>query len=234
MSGKIVAGVRSLVFMLFFYPVTALFVLLCALFAPFSARMLRRCGRLWGQTHRVLCRVVLGQRVRILGTLPQEPMLYVFKHESMFETVDVLCLFAEPVVIAKQELLDIPGWGWVARRHGVIGLKRGDGAKAVRYLRAEALKATDAGRPICLFPEGTRVPHGEQPPIRAGFAALYHLLRLPVVPVALDSGRLSPRHSFFKWPGVITYQVGEIIPAGLPRDEAEARAHRALNALNRG
>ena len=187
MSGKIVAGVRSLVFMLFFYPVTALFVLLCALFAPFSARMLRRCGRLWGQTHRVLCRVVLGQRVRILGTL----------------------------------------------RHGVIGLKRGDGAKAVRYLRAEALKATDAGRPICLFPEGTRVPHGEQPPIRAGFAALYHLLRLPVVPVALDSGRLSPRHSFFKWPGVITYQVGEIIPAGLPRDEAEARAHRALNALNR-
>lgn len=153
--------------------------------------------------------------------------------KSMFETVDVLCLFAEPVVIAKQELLDIPGWGWVARRHGVIGLKRGDGAKAVRYLRAEALKATDAGRPICLFPEGTRVPHGEQPPIRAGFAALYHLLRLPVVPVALDSGRLSPRHSFFKWPGVITYQVGEIIPAGLPRDEAEARAHRALNALNR-
>ena len=101
MSGKIVAGARSLVFMLFFYPVTALFVLLCALFAPFSARMLRRCGRLWGQTHRVLCRVVLGQRVRILGTLPQEPMLYVFKHESMFETVDVLCLFAEPPACAK-------------------------------------------------------------------------------------------------------------------------------------
>jgi len=55
---------------------------------------------------------------------------------------------------------------------------------------------------------------------------------LPVVPIAVDSGRLSPRNSFIKRPGLITYKVGDVIPAGLPRREAEARVHAAINALN--
>ena len=232
MAGTMLAVVRSVLFALHFYPLTALTVAACGVAGLFSARLLRRVARLWGFIHRVLCRFVLGQKVRIIGTVPTEPVLIVFKHESMFETIDLLCLFAEPVVIAKQELLDIPGWGWAARRHGVIGLRRDDGAKAIRHLRAEIAKATGSGRPIVLFPEGTRVPHGERPAIRAGFAALYQLLALPVVPIALDSGRISPRRSLIKRPGIITYKVGETIPAGLPRYEAEAMAHAAINALN--
>lgn len=223
---------RSSLFALLFYPVTALFVLLCALSAPLSARLMRRCVRLWGFSHRLLCRVVLGQKVRIVGALPEGQKLFVFKHESMFETVDLLCLFAQPLVIAKQELIDIPGWGWVARRHGVIGLKRDDGAKAILHLRREIAKEAGSGRPVCLFPEGTRVPHGERPPLRSGFAALYQVLGLPVVPVAIDSGRVSPRHSFLKRPGIITYKVGEIIPPGLTRHEAEKLAHARINMLN--
>ena len=35
-----------------------------------------------------------------------------------------------------------------------------------------------------------------------------------------------------KRPGRITYKIGEAIPAGLPRDEVEARVHAAINALN--
>jgi 1-acyl-sn-glycerol-3-phosphate acyltransferase len=35
-----------------------------------------------------------------------------------------------------------------------------------------------------------------------------------------------------KRPGRITYKVGATIPAGLPRDEVEARVHAAINVLN--
>jgi len=35
-----------------------------------------------------------------------------------------------------------------------------------------------------------------------------------------------------KRPGRITYKVGDTIPAGLPREEVEARVHAAINALN--
>ena len=80
------------------------------------------------------------------------------------------------------------------------------------------------------FPEGTRVPVGETPPLKAGFAGLYKVLGLPVVPIALDSGRLwGPR--FVKHSGVVTLKVGGVIPPGLPRDEVEALVHEAINAL---
>jgi 1-acyl-sn-glycerol-3-phosphate acyltransferase len=36
-----------------------------------------------------------------------------------------------------------------------------------------------------------------------------------------------------KRPGRITYKVGATIPAGLPREEVEAKVHAAINVLNR-
>ena len=86
------------------------------------------------------------------------------------------------------------------------------------------------GRPLVIFPEGTRVEHGAAPPLQSGFAGTYKLLGLPVVPIAVNSGPVY--HSLIKRPGTITYKVGETIPAGLKRDEIETRVHAAINALN--
>lgn len=223
---------RSLLFVPLFYTGTLACVVFAAVGSLVSERMMRAGVNGWGRLHRTLCRVVLNQRVRVIGDLPHGTMLYVIKHESMFETIDLLCLFDNPIAIAKQELLDIPGWGGVAQRYGMIGLRRDQGAKALRHLKREVAKAMSSGRSICLFPEGTRVPHGQSPPMKSGFAALYQLIGLPVVPIAVDSGRLSPRNSLLKRSGIVTYKVGEIIPPGLPRAEAEARVHAAINALN--
>jgi 1-acyl-sn-glycerol-3-phosphate acyltransferase len=84
---------------------------------------------------------------------------------------------------------------------------------------------------VIIYPEGTRVRPGEMPPLKSGFAALYRALGLPVVPVAVDSGRLWGR-GFVKRPGIVTFKVGETIPAGLPRREIEARVHAAINAID--
>lgn len=225
---------RSALFAVIFYSLTVLWVIASVIAGLFSTRAMRSIVTGWGYAHRYCCLILLGQRVRIEGALPEGACFVVFKHESMFETIDLLCLFVQPVAIAKQELLDIPGWGSLAGKYGMIGLRREDGAKALRALKVAASAVHAEGRTICLFPEGTRVPHGQCPPIRAGFAGLYQLLKLPVLPIAVDSGRLSPRNSFVKRPGVITYRIGEIIPPGLPREEAEARVHAAINALNAG
>lgn len=232
MTAGLTQVIRSTLFAVIFYSMTIPFVVAAALIAPVSERLMQRVATAWCYFHRWSCRILLGQKIRVIGDLPKEPMLFVFKHESMFETIDLLCLLDCPIVIAKQELLDIPMWGAVARRYGAIGLRRDDGAKAVRHLKVAVGAAIHSGRPVCLFPEGTRVAHGHSPPIRAGFAALYQMLGLPVVPVAVDSGRLSPRGSFVKRAGTITYKVGKVVPAGLPRREAEALVHAAINALN--
>ncbi|MPT47949.1 MAG: 1-acyl-sn-glycerol-3-phosphate acyltransferase [Sphingobium sp.] len=232
MLTKPVLFLRSFFFALTFYPLTALYVLLCFACMPMGEKAMHPVVRLWSRTHRLLCQVILGQKIRIIGTLPSGQYLFICKHESMFETIDMPGLLKNPVIAAKQELLDIPGWGNVAKHYGMIGLRRESGASALRHLQRGTKAALETGRPICLFPEGTRVPHGERPPIKAGFAAIYKLLNLPVVPIAVDSGRLSPRNSFLKRPGIITYQVGEIVPPGLARAEAEERVHTAINALN--
>ena len=56
---------------------------------------------------------------------------------------------------------------------------------------------------------------------------------LPVVPVAVDSGRLWGRN-LPREAGTIHFQVGEPIPAGLKREDVEARVHAAINALELG
>ena len=50
------------------------------------------------------------------------------------------------------------------------------------------------------------------------------------MPVAVDSGRLWGRGLVHRG-GIVTFKVGETIPPGLKRDEAEARVHAAINAL---
>jgi 1-acyl-sn-glycerol-3-phosphate acyltransferase len=133
----------------------------------------------------------------------------------------------------KKELSDIPLFGLLTRRYGVIPVERSAGAKALRNLVEEGRKAVATGRPVIIYPEGTRVRVGETPALRSGFAALYRALGLPVVPVALDSGRLWGRGLVHE-SGTVTFKVGDTIPAGLPRKEIEARVHAAINALESG
>jgi 1-acyl-sn-glycerol-3-phosphate acyltransferase len=151
----------------------------------------------------------------------------------MLETVEMVRLAALPVIVMKQELADIPLFGFLTIQYGVIPIERSAGAKALRALVARGREAIASGRPVIIYPEGTRVRQGETPPLRAGFAGLYRALGLPVVPVAVDSGRLGGRGLVHR-SGVVTFRVGETIPAGLDRDEVEARVHAAINALELG
>ena len=222
---------RSTLFALVFFPGSVVFVLLAILGALFGTTPLTWATHGWARWHRICAWLLLGVRTRIEGTIPPGAVLVASKHQSMFETVEFLLILDKPAVVLKRELADLPGWGWVARRFGVIPVDRAGGAVALRRMLNAAKSAVAAGRPIMIFPEGTRVLPGEQPDLQPGFAGLYKSLGVPVVPIALDSGRLWPRRSYVKRPGRVTMRVGEIIPPGLPRKEVEARVHAAINQL---
>lgn len=222
---------RSLLFALLFYPGTAVYVLAVIVMSPLGDRPVRAIVHGWSDYHHWLVRYVLGIRMDFDRPVPEGAYLIAVKHEAMVETVEGLRLARTPVVVMKRELTQIPFFGWVTRRYGVIGVDREAGAKALRTMLAEAKKAAEMRRPVVIFPEGTRVPHGEQPDLRPGFAGLYRALGLPVVPVAHDSGKLWSR-GLIKKPGVIRFKVGDIIEPGLKREDVEARVKTAINALN--
>jgi 1-acyl-sn-glycerol-3-phosphate acyltransferase len=225
-----IAALRSLAFYVLFYGGSVFLVSASVVAVVARRQWLRGAVARWGAWHLWCVRRVLGIEVVLDGALPQAPVLVAIKHQSFFEAIDTPRLFAHPAVFAKQELFRIPGWGYSALVYGLIPVAREEGAKTLRQMLALAKERVAEGRPLVIFPEGTRVAIGTQPPLQAGFAGLYKLLRLPVVPIAVDSGRLY--HHAVKRPGRITYKVGETIPAGLPREEVEARVHRAINALN--
>lgn len=186
--------------------------------------------KLWAGWFRLCSRVITGVRIEIDGAIPPGPQLFALKHESALEAILTLWWFERPAVVMKQELRSIPIWGLASARHGSIFVDRSGTAGMLRAMMRQAQAAVAQGRPVVIFPEGTRVGVGETPPLAAGFAGLYKMLKLPVVPVALDSGSVW-RKGFIKYPGTVHLQVAPPIPPGLPRDEVEARVHAAINAL---
>ncbi len=221
---------RNAAFYLGFYGGSALLVIAAVVSIFISRRALRRSVRCWSRWHRWCVTRLLGIEVRVVGTLPEEPALYAIKHESFFEAIDTPTLFANPSVFAKRELFSIPGWGRSAIQYGLIPVEREQGAKALRQMLRLAKARVAENRPLIIFPEGTRVPQGAAPPLRSGFAGMYKLMGLPVIPVAVDSGQVY--HHVLKRRGTITYKVAEPIPPGLPRNEVEQRVHAAINAFN--
>lgn len=226
------ALLRNLLFYPLFYGVSALLVVASVLAVPIGQVALKGVVARWGDWHHWCVENVLGINIVQEGVIPDEAVLIAVKHESFFEAIDMPRLFSFPTVFAKRELFWIPGWGFSAKVYGLVPVARDKGARALREMVGLAKLRVGEGRPLVIFPEGTRVPHGKEPPLQSGFAGIYKLLGLPVVPVAVNSGPLY--HHIIKQPGTITYRVGETIPAGLSRQEVEARVHRAINALNSG
>lgn len=223
--------IRGMLFAAVFYGLSVPIVLLAPVAALFGERVFRRWVLLWTDFHAWSTRAVMGITTRIEGSPLATPALYAAKHQSFFETFELMRMLGAPAVVMRQEYARIPVWGWAARRYGVIVIDRSGSASALRQMMREAKAASAAGRSVVLFPEGTRSPVGETPPLRSGLAGLYRAIGLPVVPVALDSGKVWPKEGQMH-PGVVTFRFGEPIPAGLKRDDIEARVHAAINVLN--
>nr|WP_140231159.1 lysophospholipid acyltransferase family protein [Sphingomonas japonica] len=225
------AWLRTALFNLIFYGASVPIVLA----APVTARLfgkaaLRKHARLWVRFHRFVARWTIGIRIAIEGEVPTGQVLYVCKHQSLFETFELLDRLDEPAIVLKRELADIPAWGWVAREYGVIVVDREANAAAMRSMIRDARAALAAGRSVLIFAEGTRVRPGETPPLRAGFAGLYRALGLPTVPIAMNSGEFWPKKGT-KRAGTIIFRFAPPIAPGGDRVAVEREVHAAINAL---
>ena len=210
---------RSALFNLFFIGGTALTALGAVPMLPAPPRMLRAYVRLWARGVICALRVICGIRVEVTGLehVPPGGAIIAAKHQSAFDTVVWLVLLPEVVYVLKKELMDIPVWGWLARRCAHVAVDRKAGASALRGMVRAAQARLAEGRPIVIFPEGTRTAPGERRPYQPGVAALAAATGAPVVPVATDSGLLWGRRAFRKRPGTIHVAILPPLPAGLPR-----------------
>lgn len=234
---------RSLAFNIAFHLWTA-FLCLALLWMPLlpRGRIIRIVRRYLGSVA-WLERVLLGLDHVVIGreNLPQGSFIAAIKHQSAWETMMLHLWLDDPAIVLKRELTRIPIWGWYARAAGMIPVDRGSPTVALRSMVRNAARAVEEGRPIAIFPQGTRVAPGVKAPYRAGVGALHDKYGLPVVPIALNSGLFWPRGGFVKRSGTVTVEILPAIPADTPRavlmrrleTELEAASDRLANVRDR-
>ena len=141
-------------------------------------------------------------------------------HQSMFETFALQTVISGPVFILKKELMKIPFFGWCLKKIGAVAIVRDTATKEnLNFFDKILDQINKSKRPLLIFPQGTRVPYKERPDFKKGVARIYEALKLPCVPVALNTGKVWPKNSFNKYPGKITISFLEPIKPGLNKDE---------------
>lgn len=210
---------RSLIFNTLFMTVTAFCAVIAMAFLPFHPRHMRRFIQLWARFIIWLLRIICNIRVEVTGLEHIAPgaAIIASKHQSAFDTFVWPALIEQPSYVLKRELLDLPFWGLAARHTGAVAVDRDGGGPALRAMVRDAKQVLDEGRPLVIFPEGTRSAPGEKLPYLPGVAALVMGSGVPCYPVATNSGRHWGRRAFHKKPGVIAISILPALPAGLAR-----------------
>lgn len=217
----IVAWVRSILFNICFW---AWSILVCVTIIPlvFSSKKTALCiSHIFNNGVYVIEKYVLGldYEVRGLEYLPKEgPYLIAAKHQSAYETMKLHRLFGDPAIILKKELLSIPIWGKFLGKLDIIAIDRSNGESALNSITNGAARMKEQGRPIVIFPQGTRVRVDATPadkPYKGGIIKMYNATQLPIIPLALNSGLFWPRNSFLKRPGKVLFEFLPAIEPGL-------------------
>lgn len=212
-------ALRSLAFNVLFFSGTAVMLLLMWVLLPFPYTAIQRTVTLWGQAIRWLLRTIVGLGFEVRGreNVPDGPAVFACKHQSAWDIVIFYAITHDPTYVLKKELMRIPFWGWYATKVRVIVVDRKGGGGALKGLVRAARATLAAGRPVVIFPEGTRTAPDERRAYQPGVYAIYAEGAAPVVPVAVNSGLFWGRRSFVKRPGVITLEILPPMPPGLDR-----------------
>lgn len=204
---------RSTLFALLQVVFTILFTLVAFASYPFSAHTRYRMITGYNRTVIWLARWVLGIRYVVRGReyLPAVPSVILSKHQSAWETVAFLCLFPPVAAVIKQELLDLPFFGWGFRMLSPIAIDRNAGRAALKKMLVEGREKLAQGFWVLVFPEGERMAAGKKGSYNLGGGWLAANTGVPVVPVAHNAGEVWGKDAFLKRPGTITISIGPII-----------------------
>ena len=228
-----VTFVRSVLFFVYFVVVSVVIHLAALPCLVLPRITVVRMSQTWSRAVLWGLKVFAGCGYEVRGEIPRGPVLIAAKHMSIWDTIAIYMLIDDVCFVVKRELLRIPFYGWYIGRAGVIGIDRAAGSRALRQMATQAKPIIAAGRPIIIFPEGTRKKPGALPDYKPGVAGLYGLLGLPCIPTALNSGQFWT--GFRKNKGTIVIAFLPLIPAGLKRDrfmtELEHRIETAMEKL---
>ncbi len=214
--------IRSAIFNIFLYfgIILVLILAIPTLVLPKIFALL--CGKFLAYYIIFILKLFLNTNVIFHGVqnLKKEESYFIASaHQSMFETFALQAPLNFPIFILKKDLLKIPLFGWYLRKIGSIEIVRETTTKENLNFFEKIKKTLDKStRPLLIFPQGTRIKYNEKIPFKKGVGRIYDELKIPCVPVALNSGKIWPKNTFIKYPGDIHISFLEPIPPGMDKN----------------
>lgn len=235
----LVALLRSSMHMLFMFVTVipyALLIVLASLMGV-SGKRLYVLAQRWLSLSIAAARVIMGIRYDIQGyeNLPvgeTSPAILLVKHQSTYETFLMPAIMPHPLAyVFKRELLYVPFFGWAIGKLDMIHIDRSQRAKAFAKVVEQGKALLAQGVWVIMFPEGTRIDRGQKGQYKTGGTRLAVEAGVPVIPVAVTSGRCWPRKAFLKRPGVVDISIGKPISStGREPEELMAEVEQWIEA----
>ncbi len=180
-------------------------------------------GKIMGYWSAICLKIFLSTKIILKGKenfIISEKFFIASSHQSMFETFYLQTIFNSPIFILKNELLQIPIFGWYLKKIGSISVRRNkvtkDNLSLIDNIKESAKNST---RPIIIFPQATRILPSERIPFKKGVGRIYEELGIKCQPIAINSGIVWPKKGHVNSNKTITISILEPINPGMKADE---------------
>ncbi len=154
------------------------------------------------KTRRTVLSKILMQifmvKTDVFGKMDDEAKMFIINHQSVLDIVAMEATTTRNLGwIAKRELFEIPLFGHLFKSCKMISVDR-DNKQGLLKLLKDSKERLENGRPLVIFPEGTRSKGKEILEFKAGAKIIAEKLSLKVQPIVIvDSANFfDTKHSF--------------------------------------
>ena len=214
--------IRNFLFSLFFFT-GIIFISLIFLPAIFLPKMIVLFGgKIMGYWASFCLQIFLSTKIIIKGReniISNKKFFIAASHQSMFETFFLQTIFNSPIFILKKELLKIPIFGWYLKKIGSISIIRNKTTKDnISFFNQIFNLVNTSGRPLLIFPQGTRLNPNDRTPFKKGVSRIYDELKIKCQPVAINSGYIWPKKGSLKSNLNLSISILKPIDPGLNKE----------------
>lgn len=176
---------------------------------------------------------VLGIKLETQGSLDESCDMILMNHQSLLDIIVIEYIHSRDLAwVAKKEITDLFFFGHIIKAPRMISIDRENKAGIINLLK-EAKDRLDKGRPIAMFPEGTRSNGKSMLSFKPGAKIVANKYNLRVQPIVLFNTRnIVDSKKLLATPGVVKVVYLEPIQASKDAnwfEEVEKNMNEAFN-----
>ena len=220
------ARIRGIILLIQFSITVAITVVLMYVFRNHTHKEIK----VWMSIHMF----VFGIKLETVGNLDESCDMVLMNHQSLLDIIVMEYIHSRDLAwVAKKEITDLFFFGHIIKAPRMISIDRENKAGIINLLK-EAKDRLDKGRPIAMFPEGTRSDGKSMLSFKPGAKMVANKYNLKVQPVVLFNTRnIVDSKKLLANPGIVKVVYLEPVQADKNTDWFEQTEQKMKEVFNK-